>query len=107
MEEGERIYRNSELSEKALERGFVKKATQMGLMVVKNLDPMMSGMPDRLVVLPHGRVAWIEFKSRGRHLTELQSVRVKRLTGIGHMVFVVDNPQDADIALAFIKGCLK
>ncbi|MCH5241778.1 MAG: VRR-NUC domain-containing protein [Muribaculaceae bacterium] len=106
MNTEERIYRNSEISEKVLEKTFVEKVREMGLIVIKNQDPMQSGMPDRLVVMPRGKVAWVEFKSRGKHMTALQSNRAKKLSEMKHLVILIDSRKDLDIALAFIKGCI-
>lgn len=106
MKKEEMIYRNSETSEKALERRFVEKMKSFGLLTVKNQDPMMCGMPDRMVVLPRGKVAWVEFKSAGKYPTELQYKQISRLQEKGHIVFVVDDRDALDMALAFINGCL-
>lgn len=106
MKREEEIYRHSEVSEKALERYFVDKVKAMGLTTVKNQDPLMSGMPDRLVVMPRGKVVWVEFKSAGKHPTPLQMVQIKRLEAKGHIVMVVDGKKELDLALAFIEGGL-
>ena len=107
MKREEKIYRNSETSEKSLERGFVRRMKEKGLMVVKNQDPMMCGMPDRVVILPGGKVVWIEFKSRGKRPTELQDHQIERLRGMGHAVIVVSDKESYDMAEAFINGCLE
>lgn len=50
-----------------------------------------SGIPDRLLVLPGGRVVWVEVKRPGGKPRLLQEGYHKKLRGMGHPVFVVDS----------------
>lgn len=103
MKKAEKIYRNSETSEKALERRLVDKLKEWGVPVVKMCDPMASGMPDRLVVLPDGKVFWVEVKSVDGKLRKLQEVTFRKLQNHGHTVYLVRSETDLRMVLAMIK----
>lgn len=87
---------HAEVSEKAIERYLVEQAKQNGLLCLKYSNPNMVGYPDRLLVLPGGGVVWVELKSKGRKPTKVQQIRMSELTGMGHLVKVIDNKADID-----------
>ena len=64
----ENIERHAEISEKAIERYLVEQAKENGLLCLKYSNPNMAGYPDRILVIPDGRVVWVELKSRGKNL---------------------------------------
>lgn len=67
-------------------REGVKKLGGMALKMV----PTVSGIPDRLVLLPGGRVCFIELKREsGGRLSPIQEVQIGRLRAMGHEVFVL------------------
>lgn len=80
---------NGITSEKDLERAasfFVRKA---GGECFKFLPFMVNGLPDRIVLMPGGHAAFVEFKSSGRKPTPLQRLRLDRLHALGFPTFVV------------------
>lgn len=87
---------HAEVSEKAIELYLVEQAKQNGLLCLKYSNPNMVGYPDRLLVLPGGGVVWVELKSKGRKPTKIQQIRMSELTGMGHLVKVIDNKADID-----------
>lgn len=54
-----------------------------------------NGYPDRLVLLPQGRVIWVELKKPGGKLTALQLRRHEELKAIGHVVGTFDDALEA------------
>ena len=92
----ENITNHAEVSEKMIERYLVEKAKNIGLPCLKYSNPNMVGYPDRLLVLPGGNVIWVELKSKGRKPTKIQQMRMAELTGMGHLVRVIDNKPDID-----------
>lgn len=94
---------HAEVSEKAIERYLVEQAKQNGLLCLKYSNPNMVGYPDRLLVLPGGGVIWVELKSKGRKPTKIQQIRMTELTGMGHLVRVIDNKPDIDELIKTIK----
>lgn len=82
---------HAEESEKALERRLAGECKKRGWLCLKYSNTQMTGYPDRLVLLPGGRVAWVEVKSRGRRPTAMQHHRHAELRRMGHVVHVVDS----------------
>lgn len=99
----ENITHHADVSEKAIERYLVEQAKQNGLLCLKYSNPNMVGYPDRLLVLPGGSVIWVELKSKGRKPTKIQQIRMSELTGMGHLVEVIDNKADIDKLIKTIK----
>lgn len=97
------IVEHAEVSEKAIERYLVEQARQNGLPCLKYSNPNMVGYPDRLLVLPGGGVVWVELKSKGRKPTKIQQIRMSELTGMGHLVEVIDNKTDIDKLIKIAK----
>lgn len=91
------------MSEKVIERYLVEQARRAGMLCLKYANPAMAGYPDRLLVLPSGRTAWVELKSRGRKPSKLQLLRHGELAGLGHMVSVIDNKADVDNLIEKLK----
>lgn len=86
-----RIYDRADVSEKALESYLVRRAKEHGLLCVKYAGTQAAGYPDRLLLLPEGRVVWVELKSRGEHMRHLQRIRAAQLAAMGHMVACCDS----------------
>lgn len=97
------IAEHAEVSEKSIERYLVEQAKQNGLPCLKYSNPNMVGYPDRLLVLPGGSVVWVELKSKGRKPTKIQQMRISELTGMGHLVKVIDNKADIDKLIKIAK----
>jgi Holliday junction resolvase len=77
--------------EKTIERQLVKEVKKMGGRAVKFVSPGCDGMPDRLVLLPKGRVAFVEVKSPGKKPRALQIARHEMLRNLGFSVYVLDS----------------
>ena len=77
------------MREKTIEAKLVKNVRSMGGLALKFSSPGVDGVPDRLVLLPGGRIAFIELKAPGETLRSLQVRRKKavgstRLFGVLH-----------------------
>lgn len=89
--------------ESSVEKYLVKRCEEHGWLCLKFDPSHRIGMPDRLIVLPHGRVEWVELKTDGGELTEIQKYRHKELMGLGHAVHVVWSKDQADELIEEIK----
>lgn len=76
-------------SEKVLEKHLSKK-----LNTLKYHNANKVGYPDRIVLLPNGKVEWVELKTKGCKPTKIQLTRHNELRAIGHSVYVIDNMSD-------------
>lgn len=81
------------MREKEIEQKFTLTVRQTGGLALKFVSPGMSGMPDRLVLLPGGRMAFVEVKAPGRAPRPLQEARHRTLRRLGFRVFVLDRPE--------------
>jgi hypothetical protein len=77
--------------EKTIEMQLVKAVKNMGGRAVKFVSPGLDGMPDRLVLLPKGRVAFVEVKAPGKKPRALQEARHGMLRRLGFRVYVLDS----------------
>lgn len=80
----------SSLREKTIEAVLVKEVKKRGGICPKFTSPGMDGMPDRLVLLPHGRFCFVEVKAPGEKPRPLQAYRHKLLRRLGFKVYVLD-----------------
>ena len=69
--------------EKDVERRLVGGVKRLGGQAVKFVSPASAGWPDRLVLLPGGKVVFIELKTSTGKLSELQKYRLKVLGDLG------------------------
>ncbi len=80
--------------EKHIEAKVCDYAKQRGLLVYKFTSPARAAVPDRLFILPSGRMFFCEFKREGQKPTPPQEREHKRLRQHKVSVFVIDNVDD-------------
>ena len=81
------------MREKDIEGKLAKAVKGKGGMCPKLVCPGFDGMPDRLVLLPEGRVIFVEVKAPGRKPRPLQEKRHDQLRALGFTVYVLDDPE--------------
>ena len=81
------------MREKEIEKQLVREVKLRGGICPKFTSPGFDGMPDRLVILPHGRIGFVEVKAPGEKPRPLQLARHRLLTSLGVRVFVLDDPE--------------
>lgn len=91
-------------NEKSIELALTAAAKAIGGMSVKLVSPGMAGMPDRLVLLPHGRTGFVEVKAPGQKLRPLQLRRHEQLRALGFQVHVLDSMEKVGDILKAIGG---
>ncbi len=64
----------------------------------------MAGIPDRLVLLPDGKMAFVELKAPGERPRPLQFMRHKQLRRLGYRVYVIDEISEIEDVIAEIGG---
>lgn len=82
------------MQEKHIEQTLVKATRQAGGTAYKFTSPGTAGVPDRLIILPHGKHAFIEVKAPGKQPRPIQVHQHQKLTNLGHKVYILDNPND-------------
>lgn len=81
------------MKESYIERMLKKKVEQVGGKALKFVSPGWAGAPDRLVLLPGGRLIFVELKAPGRKPRPLQLKRHEELRALGFQVEVIDTPE--------------
>ena len=92
------------MREKNIESALVRATRNRGGICPKFTSPGMDGMPDRLVLLPHGRFCFVEVKAPGEKPRPLQVHRHKQLRRLGFKVYVLDGPEQIEGILDGIEG---
>ena len=95
-------------TEKQIEQALVRAAKNAGGIAPKFVSPGYDGMPDRLVLFPHGRMAFIELKAPGMKPRPLQVSRHEMLRRLGFRVYVIDDTAQIGAILDEIRqqnGC--
>lgn len=81
------------MRESYIEKRFCEEAKKRGMWAVKFVSPGLSGVPDRIVLIPGGRAAFVELKAPGEVLRPIQERRKKQLETLGFTVYVVDDTE--------------
>lgn len=77
--------------EKLIEGYLRKKVIKLGGLCIKLLPFCMAGLPDRLVILPGGRIYFIELKREsGGKLSPMQKIVFSKLEKLGFPVYVLN-----------------
>ena len=90
-------------SEKTLEARLRREVTKQGGLAVKLLSQLHRGLPDRMVLLPGGRIYFVELKSTGRRPTLLQRSCHEQLRRMGFSIYVVDSTETLEAFLELIR----
>ena len=77
--------------EKSIEQKLVRATKGRGGICPKLVSPGFDGMPDRLVLLPGGVMAFAELKAPGKKPRPLQLARHRLLRKLGFKVYVIDD----------------
>lgn len=90
---GNEIGRTKLIREKEVEKKLVTAVKKMGGICPKWVSPGTDGMPDRIVLLPGGKIVFVELKAPGKKPRALQIRRHEELRRLGFQVLVLDDPE--------------
>ena len=99
-------HKENQMCEKTIEQKFVKAVKAMGGIAPKFVSPGFDGMPDRLVLLPNGIIAFVEVKRNGEKPRPLQEARHELLRRLGFEVYILDDGEQIPGLLTEIRGDL-
>ena len=91
------------MREKQIEQKLVQAVRKKGGLCLKFVSPNFDGMPDRLILLPRGRIAFAELKAPGKKPRPLQIARHKTLMKLGFRVYIIDSVEQIGAVLDEIR----
>lgn len=95
------------MREKEVERYLreqVKK--RLGGMALKFVSPGLSGVPDRIVLMPGGKIAFVETKAPGKKLRTLQKYVCGMIATLGFEVRQIDTKAGVDAFILEMETAL-
>ena len=90
--------------EKAIEAYLRDKVKKHGGIAFKFVSPGYNGVPDRLVIMPGGRIYFVEVKNERGRLSPLQLRCHNILDALGIRVYVLWSKEDVDAFMEVING---
>lgn len=86
------------LLERDIEAKLTRKVRQYGGVCLKWVCPGWAGVPDRIVLLPGGKVVFVELKRpQGGRLSDLQKWWAKRLIDMGFEHWTIWSKEDLEL----------
>lgn len=79
------------MREKTIEQKFTAAVKAAGGLALKFASPGFDGVPDRIALLPGGKMAFVEVKAPGKKPRPLQEARHRLLRQLGFKVYVLDD----------------
>ena len=79
------------MREKDIEQRLVQAVKRMGGIAPKFVSPGLDGVPDRLILIPGGKLAFAELKAPGQTPRPLQRHRIGELRQLGFRVYIIDD----------------
>ena len=80
-------------SEKLLENKLREKIKHIGGWSIKLLSTHINGLPDRMCLMPNGKIFFAEIKGTGLKPSPVQRLIHKKLRKLGFRVEVIDNSE--------------
>lgn len=87
------------MRERHIEQLLCRAVKEKGGIAPKLVSPGFDGMPDRLLLLPKGCVAFVEVKAPGAKPRPLQMARHRLLAALGFGVYVIDDETQIPILI--------
>lgn len=91
------------MNEKLIERKLHDEVKKLGGLAVKVTSPAFTGLPDRMVLMPGGRIWYVELKSTGEKQSARQKFVTYQLRNLGFDVSVIDDEPELDEFLNHIQ----
>ena len=92
------------MREKTIEQKLVKTVKSMGGICPKWVAPGFDGVPARIVLLPRGKIGFVEVKAPGEKPRPLQKARHGMLKRLGFLVFILDGEEQIGGILDAIRS---
>ena len=93
-----------EMREREIEEKLRLESQKRGGLAMKFVSPGLVGMPDRIVILPQGKIGFVELKAPGEKPRKIQVRRMEQLRKLGFLVYVLDDKGKIGEILDDIQG---
>ena len=80
-------------SEKLLEQKLKTGVESLGGIYLKLLPDFMTGLPDRLCLIPQGKVIFVELKTTKKKPRKIQLVMIGKIRKLGFRVEIIDTSE--------------
>ena len=87
------------MREREIEKKFTDTVKKRGGIAPKFVSPGFDGMPDRIVLFPKGKMAFVEVKALGEQPRPLQIKRMEMLKALGFQVFVLNDMKQIGVII--------
>lgn len=81
------------MKERDIERKLVMETVRRRGVALKFVSPGCIGVPDRIVMLPDGKMGFVELKAPGKKPRPIQVRRIQQMRKMGFKVFVIDGAE--------------
>lgn len=97
----------AKMPEKDVERYLCQQVKKrLGGMALKFVSPGLSGVPDRIVLLPGGKITFVETKAPGKKLRVLQEHVCGLIVALGFEVRMIDTKPGVDAFILEMMAAL-
>lgn len=79
------------MNEKKIEKKLRVEVEKLGGLAIKLQSQYYTGLPDRLILMPKGKISFAEIKTTGKKATVRQAVVHAELQDLGFKVEVIDD----------------
>lgn len=84
---------NDTFSERYIEELLIKEVKNLGGAALKFTSPGNAGVPDRIVLMPPGKLYFVELKSSSGKQSKLQAFWQKVLERMGFKYYLINSPE--------------
>lgn len=92
------------MEEQKIELYLKKQIKLIGGKAYKFTSPGVSGVPDRVVIIPGGHIYFVELKAPGEELRPLQKAICNQLKNLGCDVRAIDSKEKVDLFIDEVKA---
>ena len=94
------------MNEKIIEKKLRESIQRLDGLALKFTSPSFTGVPDRIVLMPGGRVWFVELKAPGKKIEKgsRQELVHEQLRGLGFDVKVISTPDQVQEFLKEVKA---
>ena len=94
-------------TERDIEAHLVREVRARNGLCFKWVSPGRVGVPDRILILPHGVTVFVELKVEGGELSAVQKLTLREIANLGHAVYVIYGDGGVGQLMTIVDGLLR